>query len=115
MSAYSICHAFHLMERISIQSANLPLWIEFRRPLKQKVYSKCVPDRLNAFVHGDIKGIGHLTLGNDNRLNPLPRPRQLKRFLIVFQRKFMGNELVDLNLAALKIIEGSRKAVDLGK
>ena len=52
---------------------------------------------------------------NDNRLNPLSRPRRLKCLLIVFQGKFVGDELVDLNLAALKIIKGSRKTVDLGK
>ena len=108
-----IYHMFHLMERISVQDANLPPWIEFRRALKQKIYSQSVRSSLSAFVHGDIKGIGHLTLGDDNRLNPLARPGQLKRFLIVFQGKFVGNQLVDLNFAALKIIEGPRKAVDL--
>jgi hypothetical protein len=82
--AYFIYHVFHLIERISVQDANLPLWIEFRRALKQKLYSQNVRGSLSAFVHGDIKGIGHLALGNDNRLNPLTRPCQLKRFLIVF-------------------------------
>jgi hypothetical protein len=53
--------------------------------------------------------------GNDNRLNPLSRPHQLKCFLIVFQGKFVGDELVDINLVVLKIIKGSRKTVDLGK
>jgi hypothetical protein len=108
-------YTFHLMERISVQGANLLLRIEFRCAPKQKVYSKSVRGSLSAVMHGDMKRIGHLTLRNDNRLNPLSRPGQLKRFLIVFQGKFMGNQLVDLNLAALKIIEGSRKAVDLGK
>ena len=103
------------MEQIIVQNANLPLWIEFGRALKQKVYSQSVRGSLTAFVHRDIKGIGHLTLGNDNRLNPLARPRQLKRLLVVFQGKFVGNELADFNLAALKIIEGWRKTVDLGK
>ena len=75
---------FHLMERIGVQGANLLLRIEFRCALKQKVYSKSVRGSLSVVVHGDMKRIGHLTLRNDNRLNPLSRPGQLKRFLIVF-------------------------------
>jgi hypothetical protein len=50
--------------------------------------------------------------GNDDRLNPLARPRQLKPLLIVFQGEFMGNELVDLDLAALEIVKRTRKTVD---
>jgi hypothetical protein len=67
-------YTFHLMERISVQGANLLLKIEFRSAPKQKVYSKSVRGSLSAVMHGDIKRIGHLTLRNDNRLNPLSRP-----------------------------------------
>src|SRR6202790_1061250 len=52
---------------------------------------------------------------NDRDLDPFSCPGMFQNFPKIFQGKFVGHNLVDLDLAAFQIGQRPRKGIDLGK